>query len=97
MTLQKPAPRRTMTEHEIRNLIHDTAEKAAEEAVKKTLLTIGISTAEPLELQKDMQHLREWRQSVSTIKKQGLITMVAVITAGILGAIWLMIRGPNGS
>ncbi|CAM5389265.1 hypothetical protein ATER59S_01873 [Aquamicrobium terrae] len=91
-----------MTEAEIRAIVEDAATKAAnkaaeqtaEEAVKRTLLTLGISTAEPLEHQKDMQHLREWRLAVSAAKRQGMFTVIAVLVSGTLGAIWWMVKAP---
>lgn len=85
--------RRTLTEQEISLLVEGTAKKAAEEAVAKTLLTFGFDAANPLEVQRDLQHLREWRQAVGTIKKQSLMTAVGILTAGVLGAIWFMLRG----
>ena len=74
-----------MTEHEIQVIVAG--------AVSETLLKLGIDAKNPTEMQADMRHLREWRQSVNTVKRQGLITAVGVITAGILGLIWLAIKG----
>ena len=82
-----------MTDPEIRNLVDRVAKEAAHEAVKETLLKLGIKADDALEVQADMQHLREWRQSVNTVKRQGLLTAVVVITTGILGLIWLAIKG----
>lgn len=74
-----------MTEQEIRRIVAET--------VDQTLTRLGVDTHEPLEFQKDLQHLREWRQSVGTIKRQGLITAVGILTAGILGLIWMAVKG----
>ena len=82
-----------MNEHEIRAIVDDVAKKAAKEAVKEIFLTLGIRTDDALEVQRDMQHLREWRQSVATVKRQSLITAIGVITAGVIGLIWLAIKG----
>lgn len=68
------------------------AEEAAEQAVKKTLLALGIDITKPeaiLEAQKDMQHLRAWRTSVDTIKAKGIVTAITVLVTGILGVLWL--------
>jgi Na+-translocating ferredoxin:NAD+ oxidoreductase RnfA subunit len=40
-----------------------------------------------------MAHLREWRQSVETVKRQTIITAVGIITAGLLALIWMAFRG----
>lgn len=70
-----------MTEAEIKRIVSDT--------VHETLLTLGIDTKDPLELQADMQHLRAWRESIKTVKRQSLITAVGIVTTGILGLIYM--------
>jgi hypothetical protein len=74
-----------MTENEIRRIVAET--------VDQTLTRLGVDTENPIEFQKDLSHLREWRQSVATIKRQSLITAVGVLIAGVLGLIWLGLRG----
>jgi len=77
-----------MDEEDIKRI----AEEAAEQAVKKTLLALGIDTTKPeaiLEAQKDMQHLRAWRTSVDTIKTKGILAAITVIVTGTLGVLWL--------
>jgi hypothetical protein len=76
-----------MTEQEIRRIVAET--------VKETLTRIGIEADDPLEAQKDFQHLRSWRTSTETIKRQGLLTSVGIVTAGIIGLIWMAIKGGN--
>lgn len=83
----------TLSEHELQRMVDEAANKAAREAVRETLITFGMDANNPLELQKDMQHLRDWRMAVGTIKKQSIVTAVGIITAGVLGAIWYMLRG----
>ena len=76
-----------MNEAEIRKIVAET--------VKETLTRMGIPADDPIEVQKDMAHLRAWRESVSTVKRQGLITAVGIVTAGILGLIWVSVKGPS--
>lgn len=76
-----------MNEAEIRKIVAET--------VKETLTRIGIEADDPLEAQKDFQHLRSWRTSTETIKKQGIMTAVGIVTAGVLGLIWMAIKGSN--
>lgn len=77
-----------MNEAEIRAIVAET--------VRETLTSLGIPADDPLEVQRDMQHLRDWRNSVATVKKQGLVTAVGILTAGFLGAIWLAVKGNGG-
>jgi len=95
MTERVQTSRKTLSEPDIRTIVEDAANRAAEQAVRRTLLTLGISTAEPLEHQKDMQHLREWRLAVSAAKRQGMFTIIAVLVSGTLGAIWWMLKSPT--
>lgn len=74
-----------MTEAEIRKIVAET--------VDQTLTRLGVDTDNPIELQRDLQHLRDWRLSVAAIKRQGLITAVGVITVGILGLLWMSFSG----
>lgn len=75
-----------MTEAEIRKIVAET--------VAETLTRMGIPVDDPIEVQKDMAHLRAWRESVATVKRQGIITAVGILTAGLLGILWLAIKGP---
>ncbi|MER9833424.1 hypothetical protein NKJ28_00405 [Mesorhizobium sp. M0145] len=79
-----------MTEDEVKAI----ADQAARAAVKETLLTLGFAVDKPIEAQADMQFIRKLRESTETVKRQTLITAVGVITVGILGLIWLAIKGP---
>ncbi len=67
----------TMTEEELKKVITDT--------VKDTLTNIGCQTDDPIEMQKDFAHLREWRNSTDAIKKKGLLAAVGFVIVSILG------------
>lgn len=73
-----------MTEADIRRVVAET--------VEQTLTRLGVDTENPLEFQRDMQHLRAWRESVSTIKKQSLVTAIGVITTGFIGLVWMVLK-----
>jgi hypothetical protein len=74
-----------MTENEIRRIVAET--------VDQTLTRLGVDTHDPIEFQRDLQHLRAWRESIATVKRQSLITAIGILTAGFIGAIWLTIKG----
>ena len=73
-----------MTEDEIKKIISVT--------VSETLLKMGVSTDDPIEAQKDFQHLRSWRQSTEAVKRQSMLAAIGVVTAGMLALIWSIIR-----
>ena len=77
-----------MTEDEIR----DVARTAAREAVHEMMIGLGADVSNPaaiIEMQKDFQSLREWRQSMQAVRRHGLITAVGVIVVGVLGLIYM--------
>lgn len=67
-------------------------ERLVAESVRQTLIQLGISTLDPLEMQKDMQHLREWRKSMENVKSKAMITTLTILLSGILAAIWLGVK-----
>lgn len=67
--------------------------KIVAETVAETLLRLGIDATEPLELQRDMQHLRGWREATSAIKRQSLIAAIGLAVTGTGGAIWYALKG----
>lgn len=64
-------------------------ERIVAESVRQTLIQLGISTMDPLEMQKDMQHLREWRKSMENIKSKSMITILTIFLSGTIAALWL--------
>jgi len=64
-------------------------ERIVAESVRQTLIQLGISTLDPLEMQKDMQHLREWRKSMENVKSKAMITTLTIFLSGVLAALWL--------
>lgn len=72
-----------MTETEIKKIVAET--------VVETLVRLGIDASDPVQVQKDFQHLRSWRSSVEAVQRQGLITATIVVVTGIAGLIWLAV------
>ena len=83
-----------MTDEQIAALVSKTAEEAARNAVREVFLSLGIKLDDAIEVQADMRHLRSWRQSVEKVKTQSLMSAVIVITTGVLGLIWIAVKGP---
>ena len=74
----------TMTNLEVRTLIVDT--------VNTTLMQLGIEHNDPLEMQRDFQHLRDWRMSMERIKNRTVVTAVGVVVAAIMAALWIGLK-----
>lgn len=80
-----------MTDEEVSILVTRVSDETARKVVAELLITLGIDTKNPMEMQADMQHLRAWRNSVATIKRQGLLSATGIIIVGVLGLIWTAI------
>lgn len=75
-------------EYEHRQLIKET--------VKETLLSLGLEVDDPIKVQRDFQHLREWRETTESIKSKGITTLVGIIITGTLGYLWLTFKASIG-
>jgi hypothetical protein len=62
------------------------------EAVKETLLHLGLDVDNPVELRKDFNHLRDWREGTETIKDKALSTIVGTVVTGGLALIVLNLK-----
>ncbi len=79
--------------------IEHIAAESAKAAVRETLLVMGVDVSDPKsiqEMQRDFAHVRVWRQSVDTVKRQSLIAAVGILVSGIAGAIWMAISFKTG-
>jgi len=59
------------------------------ETVQETLTQLGVDTNDPIEMQRDFQHLRDWRMAQETIRRKGYLTMVTILVTGFLGLVWV--------
>lgn len=63
-----------------------------QEAVTGALVKLGMDIEDPLEMQRDFQHLRDWRIAVGQARSKGFLTVVGILTAGVLAALWVGLR-----
>jgi hypothetical protein len=87
----------TMTREEIK----EVAGAAADEAVRKMLLALGVDATNAnaiIEMQADFRHLRTWRKGSDTIKEHGLKVVVGTVVTAIVGyiAVILGLRAAGG-
>ena len=73
-------------------LTHEDAEELIKRTVKETLVSMGVDTSKPLEMQRDFQALRDWRHSFTTMRKWGVMTIVITVTTGIVSALWIGLK-----
>lgn len=73
-----------LTKDEIRHLICQGVEDA--------MTKLGMDASNPLEMQRDFQHLRDWRLSVQSAKAKGILAVVGVLVSGMIGALFLGVK-----
>jgi hypothetical protein len=76
--------------------VNRIAEEAADRALGKLFLTLGVDLSDPkavIAFQDDLRFLSRWRDSTQAVKRKALLTAVGVIITGALGYFWLVFRG----
>ncbi len=81
---------------EVEALLREIARDAACQAVERTLIAHGIDPENPLEFQKDMLHLREWRLRIERIQDKSLMTIVVIIIGVLAAALGLGAKAKLG-
>lgn len=74
------------------HLTEQEIEQVVAKAVKATLLSFGVDTSKPIEMQRDFQALRDWRTASESIRSKSVMTLISIIVAGTLAALWVGIR-----
>lgn len=77
---------------ELRLLIKETVE----ETVGATLLRLGLQADNPIEVQKDFQHLREWRTLTNSLKLKAMVTLLGLAVTGSAAALWIGLQSMLG-
>lgn len=80
-----------------REEMKDVAEQAAEEAVKRMLLTLGINTSTDdsiVAFQKDAAFTRSLRESSEAVKRKTILTIVGIFVTGMAGYLLLTFKSP---
>lgn len=97
-----------MTPNEVKAI----AEGAAREAVRETLLTLGIDVRDPIKAQTgmavlrevvfadgfaaDMARVRKWCKAVDTVEAKGFLALIGFLVTGALGLIVVGVKTKFG-
>ena len=73
-----------LTKEELRSVV--------KEAVHETLMQLGVDTSDPLSMQRDFQHLRDWRLAQQTVKSKSFIAITGIIISGVTALVWVGIK-----
>ncbi len=78
-----------MDQDRVVHLTEEQLKQLLSEAVTEAFLKLGVDATDPLEMQKDFLHLREWREATDALQKRGLMVILATLVAGGMAALWL--------
>jgi hypothetical protein len=77
-------------------LLKMVASEAAEQAVSRTFIAMGLDPAKPMDAQADMQWVRSTRIRSGGVWDKIVLTIVGAISVAAASAIWLSLsRGPH--
>lgn len=85
-SLAREAAKEAIKNHSLKK---DQVEKIVQETISEIFIRLGIPSGDPIEVQKDMQHLRQWRKGMESVQSKGILTMVGIAISGTIAAIWL--------
>ena len=67
----------------------ETLRTIIQESVEEFMSRMGVSWDDPTEMQKDFATLREWRETVQSVKRKSIAAVILIIISGIIGFIVL--------
>lgn len=77
-----------LTDGQLKMVVKDT--------VTETLTMLGMEADDPLEMQRDFQHLRGSRMAVAAVRKKSIVTLVGIVLAGACATLWMGLKGSLG-
>lgn len=63
-----------------------------QKTVKQTLLQLGVDAQDPIEMQRDFQHLRQWRRAGEDLRNKGMLVLIGIFITGLVSLILVGIR-----
>jgi hypothetical protein len=60
--------------------------------VRETLMQMGADPSDPIEMQRDFQHLRQWRTAGENLKRQGTMTLLGIFITGTVALLLVGVR-----
>jgi len=87
-----------LTKEDIRTIIQEVLDatrprrEVIRETVHETLTELGVEHDEPMEMQKDFQHLREWRVTMEQAKSKSVMATIGFLVAGMVALIWMGVK-----
>lgn len=76
----------------LHDMTHDDLKKLIAEAVRETLLQMGADPSNPIEMQRDFQHLRQWRKAGEDLRAKGMFALLSIFITGSVALLLVGLR-----
>lgn len=79
--------------------MREVAEEAAEKAVCRMLLSLGVDANDPkaiIRFQADLLMLKRWGEAQNVVRTTGIKTLIGVLVTGTLALVWMGLRAKLG-
>lgn len=77
-------------------LTHEDISAIVTEGVKNAFTQMGIQADSPIEMQRDFQHLREWRTTMESVRKKSILTLFGALMMGIITLLAIGVKTYTG-
>lgn len=74
------------------SLSREDLTKLVSETVRQTLLQLGVDASNPLDMQRDFQHLRQWRRAGEDLRSKTNLTLLGFFLAGVFALLLLGLK-----
>lgn len=76
-----------ITRERLVEISKDELKSIIKETTKETLSGLGVDVEDPLKMQSDFKHLREWRVTAESLRSKGWLTIITIAITSIFGLI----------
>ena len=70
-------------------LVREDIEVIIEDSVTEMMTRLGLDHEDPIGIQKDFARLREWRLASERLKTKSMMTIMGIVLAGGVAALWV--------
>lgn len=76
----------------VQEVLQGNLQDTVRESVRQTLVQLGMDQQNPLEMQRDFQHLRSWRKTNEAIRDKGLLALLGLFITGVVSLLLVGVR-----
>ncbi len=82
-------PHTHISRDELRGIMREVMQETVKQTVDETFLRMGLAADDPIEAQRDFQHLRSWRKNTESLGMKAIVAAMGILISGGLAALWI--------